>query len=113
MTYPAPPTCPRCGGRLLWCDGLPSPDVTYVREGDGQRIVGCANCMGARALGSVASSRPAKTVLGTPVTTTPDPRPLREILATEGGKVVSFLSDGLDVIDGVAKLWDRLKPRRP
>jgi hypothetical protein len=87
--------------------------VTYVREGQGQRIVGCANCMGGRPVGAVASSRPAKTVMGTPVTSTPDPRPIREILATEGGKVVSLLSDGLDIIDGAAKLWDRLKPRRP
>lgn len=124
-----PNTCPRCGQRILWLDRQSSPDLVWDRG----ILVGCARCeaTASRASGGPkirpearerfrdvhpeAAAQPAKaprSVLGTPPAPR-DPRPIREILADEGGKVVSLMDHGLRVVEAAANFWDQLKPRKP
>lgn len=95
--------CPRCKGAVLWCDGQPSPELTIA---DG-RIVGCGRCMG---------ERPAPRPRAAPPPPAPSPpkdtRPVRQILAEEGGRVVSILGEGLDFLEKGAALWDKLRGKR-
>lgn len=110
--------CPRCSGTILWLDGLPSPSLTIVADHGVPRVVGCENCMGRQPVQSppVQSVPPPmrqNTIVGSPPASTADPRPFREKVAEEGAHMVSLLSHGLDFIEAGAKLWDRLKPRKP
>ena len=107
--------CPRCNGTVLWLDGEPSPSLTIVSDHGTPRVVGCGTCMGRVPAHAHVSPPPIRqnTILGSPPASVHETRPLRQVLAEEGGKVVSLLSEGLDVADRVSKLWDKLKPKKP
>lgn len=93
-------SCPRCGGRILWCDGLPSPELSIV---DG-RVAGCGACfvrIRQKATTAPAPSRPS-------TASTTDTRTVREKLTQEGKVVVDILYAGLDVADGIRNLWRKI-----
>ena len=91
-------TCPRCGGRIIWCDGLPSPELSIV---DG-RVAGCGACFARqkpRVVPTPQAPRPAPST---------DTRSVRQKLTEEGGRVVDILYSGLDVADKVSDLWRKI-----
>ena len=108
-----PHACPRCGGTILWCDGAPAPELMLKEEPDGSasQIVGCSRCLGpnARPRAPSAPLRAPRSILGGPVAPL-DPRPVRQILHEEGGKVVELLSQGFDLFERASNLWTKLKP---
>lgn len=97
-------SCPRCGGRIIWCDGLPSPELSIVND----RIVGCGACFARQR----PRPAPAPAPTSPPRAAAPaDTRTVREKLTEEGGKVVDILYAGLDVADKVGDLWKKLSRR--
>jgi len=111
--------CPRCGQRILWADGEPSPDLV---KGAAGQVVGCGRCethaSAARVRPEDAKPKPPawmpeqeQSILGKPPGA-PDPRPFREKIASEGKAVVDLFSQGLDVVEKAAKFWDTLKGKR-
>ncbi|HLW44773.1 MAG TPA: hypothetical protein VKR78_01055 [Acidimicrobiales bacterium] len=103
MTLPAHfvRSCPRCNGRIIWCDGLATPELTIV---DG-RVIGCGACFARQRPRPAAPTRPT-----TPTAPT-DTRTVREKLTEEGGRVVDILYAGLDVAERVGDLWRKVKGR--
>jgi len=110
MNAPAPDhvrQCPRCKGVILWADGLPAPELVLVTERGAPKVVGCTRCIGRR----VADAGPAVPPPAPPPSAV-DPRPIRQIIAEEGAKVVQLGSQALDIVERVADFWDKLKPRK-
>lgn len=72
-------------------------------------VVGCGRCWG-----KVAT--PVQGAIGyRPSTPEPpkDPRPFREKLRDEGGKVLDLLDDAVTFLDAGARLWEKFRNRKP
>jgi hypothetical protein len=99
--------CPRCKGVILWCDGEPSPELVLTIRAGQPVVSACGRCIGKQVGGA-----PAPTPTPAPTPPPVDPRPIRQIIAEEGGKVVELGSQALDIVERVANFWDKLKPRK-
>jgi hypothetical protein len=96
----APSHCPRCGTTILWCDGLPTPDLLFL-AGSPHEPIGCTRCLSSR------QEPPRRSRLITPGE--PDRRPLAARIAEKAPQVVASMHELADIADRVMSVVDKWK----